>query len=92
MATNPILEKIQAGAAIIDVRSAGEFNEGHYPNAKNLPVNVLMMKMKDIGPKDQPVVLYCETGSRSAYAAMILKASGFKDVVNAGGLDDMPQG
>lgn len=91
MSANPIAEKIQAGATILDVRSPDEFNDGHYPNARNLPVNLLMLKLNEIGPKEHPVVLYCETGSRSAYAAMIMKASGFKDVINAGGLDNMPQ-
>jgi len=37
------------------------------------------------------VVLFCASGSRSAHAARILKQAGFTDVINAGGLDDMPQ-
>ena len=36
------------------------------------------------------VVLYCASGARSAMAARMLSASGFKKVVNAGGLYDMP--
>ena len=37
-----------------------------------------------------PVIVYCASGARSAYAARILKNAGYKDVVNAGGLYDMP--
>lgn len=88
---NPILTKIQAGAAIIDVRSPDEFADGAYPGAKNIPVNVLPHRLADVGAKDKPVVVYCASGGRSAVAQQILKASGFTDVTNAGGLGDMPE-
>jgi len=85
-----IKDKIKAGAAIIDVRTPDEFADGHYEGARNIPVNVLGNRLDDVGPKDRPVVLYCASGARSAMAAKMLKASGFADVTNAGGLDDMP--
>ncbi len=85
-----ILSKINAGAKIIDVRTAEEFGEEHYPNAVNIPVNELLARIDEFGEKSTPLVLYCASGSRSAYAAKILKTSGFTDVVNAGGLSDMP--
>lgn len=85
-----IKDKIKAGAAIIDVRTPDEFADGHYEGARNIPVNVLGNRMDEVGPKDRPVVLYCASGARSAMAAKMLKASGFADVTNAGGLDDMP--
>ena len=88
---NPILTKIQGGAAIIDVRSPDEFADGAYPGAKNIPVNSLPDRLADVGPKDKPVVVYCASGGRSAVAQQILKASGFADVTNAGGLEDMPE-
>lgn len=91
MSANTLVEKIKTGAAIIDVRTEDEFMDGHYPNAKNIPVNEIMDRAEEIGPKDRPVVVYCETGSRSAYAAMMLKVEGFSDVINAGGLMDMPE-
>lgn len=88
---NPILAKIRAGAAVIDVRSPGEFSDGAYPGARNIPVNALPNRLGDVGPKDKPVVVYCASGGRSAVAQQILKASGFTDVTNAGGLEDMPE-
>ena len=91
MATNPILAKIQGGAAIIDVRSPDEFADGAYPKARNIPVNSLPNRVAEVGPKDKPVVVYCASGGRSAVAAQILKANGFADVTNAGGLADMPE-
>jgi len=88
---NPILAKIQAGAAIIDVRSPDEFADGAYPGARNIPVNTLVNRLNDVGAKDKPVVVYCASGGRSAVAQQILKANGFADVTNAGGLEDMPE-
>lgn len=85
-----IKDKIKAGAAIIDVRTPDEFADGHYEGARNIPVNVLGSRLDEVGPKDRPVVLYCASGARSAMAAKMLKASGFADVTNAGGLEDMP--
>ncbi len=86
-----IKEKIQAGARIIDVRSPGEFRDGSYPGAVNIPLATLPARMMELAPKDKPIVLYCASGARSGQAARILKQAGFTDVVNAGGLDDMPQ-
>lgn len=91
MAANTLIDTIKAGAAIIDVRTDDEFADGHYPNAINIPVNEILDRAAEIGPKDKPIIVYCETGSRSAYAAMMLKVEGFTEVINAGGLTDMPE-
>jgi rhodanese-related sulfurtransferase len=85
-----VSEKIRAGARIIDVRSPQEFAGASYPKAKNIPVDVLPTRMGDL-PKDEPIVLYCASGMRSAQAARILKRAGFTDVVNAGTLAGMPR-
>ncbi|HEY9594189.1 MAG TPA: rhodanese-like domain-containing protein [Spirochaetia bacterium] len=86
-----IKEKIAAGARVVDVRTVAEFRDGAYPGAINIPLSLIPLKMKELEPKDKPIVLYCASGARSGQAARLLKAAGFTDVVNAGGLDDMPQ-
>ncbi len=91
MAENLVTQKIKAGARVVDVRTVDEFMDGAYPGAVNIPVGDLMARMGSLEPKDKPVVVYCASGSRSALAAKLLKASGWTDVVNAGGLDDMPE-
>jgi len=83
--------KIKSGAKIVDVRTIEEFEEEHYPNAVNIPVNEIQTRISEIGEKNVPVVLYCASGARSAFAARVLKNLGFTDVVNAGGLYDMPE-
>jgi phage shock protein E len=86
-----ILEKIKAGAKIVDVRTPEEFEEEHYPNAVNISVEEVESRLDEFGEKEKPVIVYCATGARSAYAARVLKHCGFKDVINAGGLYDMPE-
>ena len=42
---------------IVDVRSAEEYNAGHIPKAKSIPLEVLPRRIAEI-PRDIPVVLY----------------------------------
>lgn len=85
-----IADKIKAGAKIFDVRTPGEFSEEAYPNAVNIPVDEMAGRMSEFGDKNSPIIVYCASGARSAYAARLLKNAGYTDVVNAGGLYDMP--
>ena len=82
--------KIKAGAKIVDVRTVEEFEEEHFPNALNIPVDQIQQRLIEFGEKNKPLVLYCASGARSAYAAKILRSAGYVDVINAGGLNDMP--
>ncbi len=91
MAGNTVKDKIQAGARIVDVRTPAEFADGYYPGAVNIPLSVLAARMNELEPKDAPIVLYCASGARSGQGARLLKQAGFTDVINAGGLDDMPK-
>lgn len=89
MPSSLVKQKIDAGATIIDVRTPEEYRDGAYPGAINIPVSNLGARIGEI-PKGKPVVLYCASGARSASAARAMKQAGFADVVNAGGLGDMP--
>lgn len=83
-------KKLQSGALVVDVRTPEEFQDEHYEGAINIPVEEVMTRVSEFGDKTKPVVVYCATGSRSAYAARFLRSAGYSDVVNAGGLFDMP--
>ncbi|WP_242346330.1 rhodanese-like domain-containing protein [Anaeromyxobacter terrae] len=84
-----VLQQIKAGAKIVDVRTPGEFAGGAYPGAVNIPLQALRGRLREI-PRDRPVVLYCASGMRSASAARILEQAGYAQVVNAGGLHQLP--
>jgi len=87
---NTVATKIKAGALVVDVRTADEYADEHFPKALNIPVAELQVRASELGPKDKPLVLYCASGARSAMATRILKSLGFTDVTNAGGISDMP--
>jgi phage shock protein E len=83
--------KIEAGALVVDVRTPEEFAEEHFRNALNIPVDQLQQRITEFGEKNKPLVLYCASGARSAYATKMLRSAGYTDVTNAGGLSDMPR-
>lgn len=76
---------------ILDVRGADEFagDLGHIPAALNLPVEDLGLRLIEINAsKDKAVILVCRTDKRSAKAAGVLRAAGFRDVrVLRGGME-----
>ena len=56
---NVILEQARDGAVVvIDVRPGEEFEAGHLPYARSLPLPELKKRLKEM-PKDKPVVAYC---------------------------------
>jgi phage shock protein E len=91
MAGNTVKDKIAGGARVVDVRTPAEFADGAYPGAVNIPLAALPARMIELEPKDKPIVLYCASGARSGQGMRLLKQNGFVDVINAGGLDEMPR-
>ena len=77
---------VEAGARLIDVRTPEEFESGHLSAAKNLPLRELAARLGELEPKSAPVVLYCESGTRSAVARRILKRGGFTAVYDLGAM------
>lgn len=73
-------------AQLIDVRTPSEFSGGHLKGAKNIDINsgAFETEIKALN-KNNPVMVYCLSGGRSAQAADILSAAGFKEVYNMQG-------
>lgn len=71
---------VEAGAAVLDVRSPEEFTTlGHIPGARLLPVHLAASApavLEDL----EPVLVYCEHAVRSRVAARILAQAGFTRV------------
>ena len=74
---------------VVDVRSVEEFSYGAYPGAVNIPLDELEMRMDELGKKDRKLILYCASGGRSSYAVQMLRAYGFTNLENGGGLMKM---
>src|SRR5271170_3242758 len=67
-------ELIDEGVAIVDVRETDEFASGHLPGAKHVPRGYLESRIEDVvGDRSAPIILYCASGNRSAYAARTLQ-------------------
>jgi len=83
------LNKINAGALLVDVRTPEEYKT-HIEGAINIPHDQVEERLQEFGEnKDRVIVVYCKSGGRSGRAQAILKEAGFKNVFNAGGYSDL---
>jgi rhodanese-related sulfurtransferase len=72
---------------ILDVRTSGEFAQGHLKGAVNIPLSDLPAQLGELH-KNRPILVYCQTGFRSAQASTILANAGFTQVYDMeGGLN-----
>ncbi|MGA9855426.1 MAG: rhodanese-like domain-containing protein [Gammaproteobacteria bacterium] len=72
---------INKGATIVDIRAPKEFSEGHVIGARNIPTVELAGRVSELDKfKEQPVIVYCDSGHSSQKAAGILVKKGFKSV------------
>ena len=78
-----IIQAIEKGAVIIDVRNPNEFRQGHIHGSKNIPVNEIRSKLEMIRKWNKPVVTVCLSGGRSAVAKSVLASAGI-EVYNGG--------
>ncbi|HUQ48823.1 MAG TPA: rhodanese-like domain-containing protein [Gemmatimonadaceae bacterium] len=73
--TNPNL-------VLLDVRERSEWNLGHLLNAIHIPRGSMETKVEALIPRDKHVVIYCQSGNRSAFAADTLQQMGYEDVAS----------
>ena len=86
---------LKSDTLIIDLREATEYQRGHIPGAVLLPRGLLEFEIHGVvqrmisdqvdDAEDQPIVLYCGTGGRSALAAETLAAMGYRNVRSMSG-------
>lgn len=69
---------------LIDVRSEAEWNAGHIAQAEHRFLGRLPSNYEGI-EESKPIVVQCQAGGRSAIAASLLQALGFKNVINLSG-------
>jgi sulfur-carrier protein adenylyltransferase/sulfurtransferase len=71
---------------LLDVRQPAEYQSGHLPGAKLIPLMDLNQRIAEIDPT-KPTLVYCAVGGRSRVAAQMLAGQGFTQVINmAGGI------
>lgn len=79
-----LADKTLQEVTILDVRQPGEYEEGHIPGAKLVPMPVLTDRLDEIDPS-KPVLVYCAIGGRSRVAAQTLAGKGHDQVINLAG-------
>jgi rhodanese-related sulfurtransferase len=67
-----------AGAVIVDVRTAGEFKEGHIKGAKNIPLDHLPKSLDELKKLKKAIITCCRSGARSEAALTILSQAGLE--------------
>lgn len=76
------------GAVFVDVREPPEWDKGTVDGALRIPRGVLEWKAAGeaaLADRDAPVVVYCQSGGRSAMAALRLGEMGWTHVVSLAG-------
>lgn len=79
---------VEDGAQLVDVRSVGEYTQGHLRDSVNIPVGSIGARIAEIDGT-RPVVVYCQSGIRSASAARTLRAAGL-EVHDLGAMSNWP--
>lgn len=70
--------------AVIDVREAPEYNAGHVPDAKLIPVASIFARRDEL-PRDKDILFVCAVGQRSALACEMAAAAGLTRLFNLEG-------
>jgi adenylyltransferase/sulfurtransferase len=77
---------IDDGAKVIDIREQDEVDQGIIPGAVHIPRGYLEMRIEQAAPeKDQPVVVYCAGGVRSAFAVKAMQELGYTNALSLAG-------
>jgi rhodanese-related sulfurtransferase len=68
---------------LLDVRTIGEYKQGHIDSALLIPVQELQFRLKEIeSHKNDPLLIYCRSGNRSTVASKMLIENSFNKVYN----------
>ena len=93
-----LAERIARGdkLEIIDVREPYEWQIGHIPGARLVPLGTIAQEIDRLDKK-RTIILYCKAGARSMHAARQLAEAGASDVRNLSGgiirwIDDVDPG
>src|SRR3954454_9653776 len=78
------------GTLFVDIRERDEWEEGNIPGAVHVPRGNLESRIENAAPdREQRIVVYCQSGARSAFGAKTLQELGYANVTSlSGGFTD----
>lgn len=87
ISAHDLAERLKSGEElnIVDVREPVEWEEGHIPGAKHIPLGQLPQRLEELDPKQEWFIV-CRSGGRSGLACELLSESGYNVVNMTGGL------
>ncbi|MDR3214098.1 MAG: rhodanese-like domain-containing protein [Azoarcus sp.] len=73
-------------AIVVDLRDQGDFEQGHLPNARHLPLADIDRRATELEKfRNRPLIFYCDSDSRTAKAIATLKKTGFEKLYSLRG-------
>lgn len=84
MDSKELKAKLDAGENIIlvDCREQDEWDAGHIPSAKFIPLSEFEQRYSEVGAPDANIIMQCRSGKRSLNACMILQNNGYENLTN----------
>lgn len=76
----------RSDGVVIDIRETGEFSQGRIIGSKHIPLGQLESRVGELKKfKTRPIIVYCESGSRSRQAITVLQNNGFEKAFSLSG-------
>ncbi|WP_425391674.1 rhodanese-like domain-containing protein [Ekhidna sp.] len=85
-----VVQLVEKGVTIVDIRTPAEYQSGHIPGVIHIDFlnKVFLDSMQSLN-KGEPVIIHCASGGRSAKAAKMLQEAGFDKIYDySGGFKD----
>lgn len=87
LSVHDLYRKLQDNATltVLDVRSDGEWKEGHIQGALHVLAGELERRLEEVPPPNGPLTVICGTGYRSTVAVSVLERNGYENLANVAG-------
>ena len=84
ISVNELIELVESGSLVIDVREPDEYVSGHIPGAILVPLSTVLENSSEFVSEDT-VYVVCRSGGRSMQACELLHDNGIVNVINVAG-------
>lgn len=71
---------------VLDVREPSEYQLGHIPGSRLLPLGTLGQQLHEL-PKDRQIIAVCRSGARSGVATSLMRKAGLQALNMSGGMN-----
>ena len=79
-----IKNALRNDATIIDVRTVNEYDQGRIRGSVNIPLDRIPASIQRIKGMKKPIIVVCNSGTRSVNAIRILRQNGLTELYNGG--------